>query len=789
MDSSQMSTSNARASDATPDGMTTNRRIINVTHMIPFDPRMKVSDTEGVQWELTTRRGHSALYSGIRSLDAEWNNYHVGFVGPVFDEEKQVESSHLTNDHKKSLEGCLAKFKVVPVWLEDAEHHGHYEGFCKTVLWPLFHYILWENATDGREEKINWEQYLKVNSRFTDKICEVYQPGDLVWIHDYHLLMVPQMLRKRIPNAAIGLFIHAPFPSSEIFRCLPRRKEVLNGMLGANQIGFQTYSYARHFTSNCTRILGYESTPGGVDCKGSIVSVGPFPIGIDTGRIEKQRKQPEVLQRMNAIREMFPGKKIIVGRDKLDLVKGVIQKLRAFDKFLSLYPAWQNKVVLIQVTSPALTESPKLERKVAELIAHINATYGSLEYTPVHHYHNNTGEVDYFALLSVADIGLITSVRDGMNTTSLEYIMCQQENYGPLILSEFTGMAGSLSASIMVNPWDYTGVAKAINDALLLPVEEKRVKHMQLLKHVTSHTAQFWARSFIKELLSSLSIRDQTNVTPYLDIPTLLKKYKAAKRRLLLFDYDGTLTPIVNTPSQAVPSPHMLELLQELTNDPKNTVWVVSGRDQESLQRWLGKVKKLGFSAEHGSFLKNPDSDKWINLTEDIDMSWMHDVDEIFTYFTERTQGSSIEYKRSSITWHYRQADPEYGAFQAKECQNHLESAILPKLPVEILAGKKNLEVRPTLINKGEIVRRLLTNMPDVDFVFCAGDDRTDEDMFRVIKKSELPEDIYFCTTIGAANKKTMAGWHVATSEEVIQMIRRIVMHENGVSNSEVGES
>ncbi|CAG8440488.1 10953_t:CDS:10 [Acaulospora colombiana] len=703
-----MSTSNARASDATPDGMTANRRIINVTHMIPYDPHMKVSETEGLQWSLTTRRGHSALYSGIRSLDSEWNNYHVGFIGPVFEGDKQLEPCQLTSEIKESLEEHLAKAKIAPVWLEDSEHHGHYEGFCKTVLWPLFHYILWENATDGREEKINWEQYLKVNSRFTDKICKIYQPGDLVWIHDYHLLMVPQMLRERIPNAAIGLFIHAPFPSSEIFRCLPRRKEVLNGMLGANQIGFQVQfnsgvfqQFAHSATttlsdrhdialkrSNCTRILGYESTPGGVDCKGSIVSVGPFPIGIDTERIERQRKQPEVLQRVAAIKEMFPGKRIIIGRDKLDLVKGVIQKLRAFDKFLSLYPEWQNKVVLIQVTSPALTESPKLERKVAELIAHINATYGSLEYIPVHHYHNNTGEADYFALLSMADIGLITSVRDGMNTTSLEYIMCQQENYGPLILSEFTGMAGSLSASIMVNPWDYTGVARAIDDALRLPTEEKRLKHKQLLKHVTSHTAQFWARSFIKELLTSISNRDQSNVTPYLDMPTLLKKY--------------------NTPSQAIPSPQMLELLQKLTNDPKNTVWVVSGRDQESLDSWLGQVKKLGFSAEHGSFLKNPDSDKWINLTEDIDMSWKNDVDEIFTYYTERTQGSSIEYKRSSITWHYRKADPEYGAFQAKECQNHLESAILTKLPVEILAGKKNLEVRPTLVNKVSSIRSKL---------------------------------------------------------------------------------
>ncbi|CAG8567180.1 5836_t:CDS:10 [Diversispora eburnea] len=766
--------SKPRPHDGTPNGVViNNRRIINVTHMIPYNPSMQ-NDPEqekDIQWTLRTRRGHSALYSGIHSLSSEWDNYHVGYIGPVYDvEEKPIELSRFTDEFKKSLDEFLAQRKVIPVWLEDSEHHGHYEGFCKTA------------ATDGRVEKNNWEQYVKVNSRFADRIAEIYRPGDLIWIHDYHLLLVPQMLREKLPNATIGLFIHAPFPSSEIFRCLPKRKEVLNGMLGANQIGFQVFKhlsvksiFSLFRVINCTRILGYESTPGGVDCQGSLVSIAPFPIGIDTGRIEKQKNTPEVVSKMTAIREMYPGKKIIVGRDKLDLVKGVIQKLRAFDKFLSLYPEWQNKVVLIQVTSPALTESPKLEHKVAELIAHINATYGSLEFSPAHHYHNNIDQDDYFALLSVADIGLITSVRDGMNTTSLEYIMCQQENYGPLILSEFTGMAGSLGAAIMVNPWDYTGVAKAINDALLLPIEEKRAKHMQLLKHVTKHTAQFWAQSFVKDLLATIDHQVMTSITPQLDKDLLLKKYKSSSKRLLLFDYDGTLTPIVRTPSQAIPPPNMLEALRELSDDPNNTIWIVSGRDQETLEEWLGSVKKLGFSAEHGSFLKYPESDKWINLTEDIDMTWKNDVDEIFTYFTERTQGSFIERKRSSITWHYRKADPEYGAFQAKECQNHLESAILPKLPVEILTGKKNLEVRPTFINKGEVVKRLLSNMPELDFIFCAGDDRTDEDMFKALRKSEFPDDSYFCVTIGAANKKTLAGWHVLSSEEVINTMRQMV--------------
>ncbi|GJJ73168.1 trehalose 6-phosphate synthase/phosphatase [Entomortierella parvispora] len=687
------------------------------------------------EYVLDQRRGHSALYSGIKSLADDLETVQIGWVGELADQDGYVvPCKNLTESQKTGLKQQLwKKEKVVPIFLDDCRAAGHYEGYCKSVLWPLFHYILWDEATDGRIEKKNWDDYVFVNQQFADAIVEQYQTGDIVWIHDYHLLLVPHMLRQKLPGAAISVFIHAPFPSSEIFRCLPKRVEILNGLLGANQIGFQTYSYARHFISCCTRVNGYESTPRGVDAMGSTVWVGTFPIGIDAERVERQRKAPGVLPKMDAIRKTYKGKRIIVGRDKLDLVKGVQQKLQAFEKFLNDYPDMQGEVVLIQVTSPPLVENPKLEAKIAELVAHINGTYGSLNFTPVHHYHQHIDRDEYYALLSVADIGLITSVRDGMNTTSLEYIMCQSENHGPLILSEFTGTAGSLGGAMMVNPWDYQGVARVIYDALHLSEEDKLARHSQLHKHVLGHTAQFWAKNFISELTLNVGTWDQSTPTPYLDFDFISQKYKKAKKRLLLFDYDGTLTPIRKTPGAAVPQEHMLKALSALCSDPKNVVWVISGRDQQVLEDWLGHIENLGFSAEHGCFMRQPGSKKWVNLTESLDMSWKNDVIEIFTYYSERTQGSFIEHKRSSLTWHYRMADPEFGAFQAKECQNHLENAVLSKLPVEILVGKKNLEVRPTIVNKGEIVKRLLGQHPETEFVMCAGDDKTDEDMFRAL--------------------------------------------------------
>ncbi|KAG2183739.1 hypothetical protein INT43_006750 [Umbelopsis isabellina] len=729
---------------------------------------------ESPEWRLTQRGGHSAMYSGLDALKKSWDTVYIGSPGPLENEDGDViPTEDLQDSDKEDIKKLLKDAgDIIPIFLGTDVSAGHYEGYCKKVLWPLFHYVTWAEVTNGSAENKYWKDYVQVNAAFTDAIISVYKPGDIVWIHDYHLLLVPEMLRTKLPQAASGLFIHAPFPSSEIFRCLPRRDEILRGMLGASLVGFQTYSYSRHFISCCTRVLGYESTPSGVDAQGQLVSVGTFPIGVDTEKIEQYRKDPGVAPKIAAIREMYGDKKIIVGRDKLDPVKGVIQKLNAFEKFLTDYPDWRDKVVLIQVTSPGVTESRKLETKVSEMVSQINGKFGSLEFTPVHHFHQHIDRDEYYALLTVADVGLITSIRDGMNTTSMEYIICQQENHGPLILSEFTGTAGSLSAAKMVNPWDYAEVAAAINSSLLMSEEKKAARQTKLYKHVVGHTSKYWANSLVLELIATSEKPDQSNITDVLDIERLKTKYASAKSRVMFFDYDGTLTPIRTQPNAAVPSKEMIEYLTALCADPKNVVWVVSGRDQAALDEWLGGIPNLGLSAEHGCFMKAPETNKWINLTEEIDMSWKNDVIEIFTYYTERTQGSFIEHKRCALTWHYRMADPEYGTFQAKECQNHLENAVVSKLPVEILVGKKNLEVRPTSVNKGEIVKRLLAQHLDADFVFCAGDDKTDEDMFRALRKCDsVQEENVFAVTVGPSDKKTLANYHVDASEDVINVI------------------
>ena len=778
-------------------------------------PYVSSFDAATSAWTITARKGARAMYSGIHHLQAEseWDTVLVAWTGEIMpswrDEEKASEVEHenykpsrdtevaVNKAEKANLEELLqerhgAKRKIAPVWMlndndnergsgETYERQTRWRKFADEALWPLLHYKLWHDVTDGRQEKIWWKDYLKFNQAFADRIVALHQPGDLIMIHDFHLMLLPQLIRQRLPEAMIGFFLHSPFPSSEIFRCLPKRKEVLGGLLGANMIAFQSHAYVKHFISACTRVLGFDTTENGVDAYGAYVAVETLPIGIDAIEVERQCAKPAVQETMTLIKEtMYHDNggelKIIIGRDRLDEVRGVLQKLQAFKRFLEEYPEWRKKVILIQITNPSVHNTTQLERDVAEIIGQINnASEGLVGASSVHHYHKHIGEDEYFALLKVADVGLITSVRDGMNVTGLEYVIAQKDTSGPVLLSEFTGTAGSLGDAMQVNPWDSLGVANAINEALTMPIEERKARQAALYKYVTTHNVQSWNHAFLRRLLENLAAHDHGKLTPVLDRSAIMQTYKNAKSRLMLFDYDGTLTPIVREPSAAIPTDKVLRTLKKLAADPCNQVWIISGRDQAFLEEWLGDIRELGLSAEHGSFIRYPNDDHWVNLTSEIDMNWQKDVIDVFQFFTERTQGSFIERKSVAITWHYRKADPDYGAFQAKECQAHLEQTVVQKYPVEILSGKANLEVRPKNINKGEIVRNLVEKYPSQgppEFIFCAGDDKTDEDMFRMLRKTTtVDHDNIYAVTIGASSKITTATWHLLEPKDMISTL------------------
>ncbi|KAF5103425.1 hypothetical protein DV451_001459 [Geotrichum candidum] len=831
-----------------------------IIHAISRLPYTVVDDLPSSQMALRPYHGNTALHSALAHItrSTDWENVIVGWTGPLNNlKAKNVESAatgevvpefRLRGEQLYSESTEYAQ-KIVPVWLANSvDRPDRWLNYAKQAIWPVLHYNTTQSAVlDGYIETEWWNDYVAFNEAYADKILETYRPGDLVVVHDYHLLLLPQILRARFAASIlvgsnnittnngvdnntngdkvdskysnekvhIGFYMHSPFPSSECFRCLGRRKELLEGVLGANVVVTQSYAFSRHFISSCARLLGLETEPKYVTAFGMHVTVDTIPIGINVVQLEQtvfdstSKLAAQIDSRVREYRTgPYKNKKIIFGRERLDSGRGVLQKLYAFDMFLKLYPNWQDKVVLVQVTLPPLFDTvdiidrnPELdliEKKVSE----INSRYGL---TLVEHFTNPLDTVSYYAFLKCADLGLITCERDGLNTTVLEYITCQRDNHSPLILSEFTGTASTLIDATQVNPANPTSIAHAINEHLTSTAEPevKRRVAEKLLATVRANSVQHWTVRFTSRLVKNLEQHDQTHITPLLSRSLFAARYSQAQGpRVFLFDYDGTLTPIVRDPAAALPSVRLKKTLRALAADPRNVVWIVSGRDAEFLDKHLGDIPNVRFSAEHGCFLKAPETCAvWQNLTEAVDMSWQPKVKEVFKYYEDRTQGSSTEIKKAALTWHYRRADPDFGAVQARECYAHLLAEIAPLHNVEIMEGKANIEVRPRAFNKGEIVRGIVERTRP-EFVTCVGDDVTDEDMFNalaaVFSKSkgtssingQLPAvggaichdaeetgvpDGLFTIKVGPADKPTNAAWHLSDPETVIDTFALLV--------------
>ncbi|KAF9195349.1 hypothetical protein BGZ50_004725 [Haplosporangium sp. Z 11] len=742
--------------------------------------------------------GNIGLHNAVNSIQGQLSKrIWVGTLGMATDT--------LTDRTRGDIRAELAlNHSSIPVFVHDHDFEGHYHQFCKQVLWPIFHYVLPDNLRSKGYEDGAWKHYVAVNRAFADTIVENYMEGDTIWVNDYHLMLVPNMIRERLPDASIGFFLHIPFPSSEIFRCLHVRKEVLEGLLGADLVGFQTYSFARHFLQTCSRLLSVESNPKGIQLENTAVNVGIFPIGIDTKTLNVKRQDPEVVKWVTMLKEKYTGMKLIVARDKLDYIKGVRQKMLAFERFLTLYPEYQGKIVLIQVAL-STSEQNEVQGQVSDVVTRINSKFSDLSYQPIVFLRQDITFSQYLGLLTVADVCLITSLRDGMNLTSHEYVVCQEERKNPLVLSEFAGTYGSLGACLRVNPWNYTEVATAIHDALEMKEDEKAIRWNELRKHVCTNTAQFWAQGFVSELVkvhSDMQRRYSIHI-PLLDMSVVIPQYQSAKRRLLLLDYDGTLIPYerptVVRSKRKTSSEEMVKVVTELAQDPKNVVYIMSGRTRDSLDSTFGSIPNIGLCAEGGCFLKLAGKSTWEDqVQQGTDMQWRKKVMEMFEYYKERTPGSEIEEKSVPIVWHYRQADnPSYGLWQARECQNHIEEAIGSIYPIHAIVGRKCLEVMPRDVSKASATRTIVESLMPVssspssesvtalpstggdapaaqahslDFVLCVGDDRSDEDMFQYVNGLKVgtgnPHQVVTCTV---GSKSSEAHWFVPGVSSVLQ--------------------
>lgn len=463
--------------------------VIVISNRLPVTIK-KNSKTGEYEYSMSSGGLVTALQGLKKSTTFQW----YGWPGLEVPDEDKVKV-------KREL---LEQFNAIPIFLSDEVADLHYNGFSNSILWPLFHYHPGEINFD----ETAWLAYNEANQAFADEIENNIHDNDVVWVHDYHLMLLPEMIRQRITakklkNVKIGWFLHTPFPSSEIYRILPVRQEILRGVLSCDLVGFHTYDYARHFLSAVQRILNVNTLPNGVEFNGRFVNVGAFPIGIDVDTFKEGLKQEAVIQRVKELKECFKGCKIIVGVDRLDYIKGVPQKLHAMEVFLSEHPEWIGKVVLVQVAVPSrgdVEEYQYLRSVVNELVGRINGQFGTAEFVPIHFMHKSIPFQELISLYSISDVCLVSSTRDGMNLVSYEYISCQQEKKGTLILSEFTGAAQSLNGALIVNPWNTDELAESINEALTIPQEKRAANWEKLYKYISKYTSAYWGENFVHEL-------------------------------------------------------------------------------------------------------------------------------------------------------------------------------------------------------------------------------------------------------------------------------------------------
>lgn len=890
------------------------------------------------RWKATKTTGGLDKLMCLTGVRNDLNFLWVGWVG-----------QHIPKHEHESVRRLLLQHNCLPVFLSSEVANRH-NGFSSEVLWSLFHYVSEPDALNAqpgvganlnsskRFNKQDWRAYESANESFANAIAEIYNEGDSVWIHDYHLMLLPSLLRQRIPLCHIGWFLHTPFPSSDVYTRLPVRSQLLTGVLQADLVGFQTFDYERHFLSTCQRLLGVDCSHKGIRStlgdRDHFTSIGVFPIGISIEPFARAASSVQTLNRVNDLHRKFGSKRIILGIDRLDNIKGIPHKLLAMEALLSRFPEWQHNVVLIQIgissrsgvvessSSPSPSESSgatenkstnassaaaaaassktppesaanatydsthqlemsthgykNLLTHVNQLVGRINGTYGSLDYAPIHFIHQReTPHEELCALYDLADVCLVTSTRDGMNLVSHEFVVCQQhfmrrkdermkaaraaargnssssmidatkqqptsqaakgssaatspqlsptkiltewegEEGGPgvLILSEFAGCSQSLSGALVINPWNTEDLALSVHQALSMSRAEREIRQQKLYRYVSSNTATTWSMQFLGELGDAVQKnRVHSAQLPKLDMKNIVQAYRKSKNRLIILDYDRTLTPQHSLLPLAAVGPNFKSLLDSLSADESNMVFILSARERKFLETWLNGVR-VGVAAEDGFFyrmnLRN-DREQWKTMSKfhydsataragvgngtsvdssylsqgdahsrrsmsissyssygggytgssqaggggadgppstdsfvEEDSSWKDLVLPVMVNFTDRTPGSYIEDKESSLTWYYDDADPHFGGWQAKDLQIILERQLIGTA-LEVYQGHKWVCVEHEGCTKTKVLEGILKhlslpqqiakkNNQEVDFVLCVCDDVTDDQMFQTL--------------------------------------------------------
>lgn len=653
--------------------------------------------------------------------------------------------------------------RFVPVAVDDAVYDEYYNGVCNDALWPLLH---------SESDKVHfapekWRAYETVNRAFADEIVRIAKPDDLVWVHDFHLFLLPALLKARRPGLRVGFFLHTPFPTAETFSEFPMRREILNGLLAADLVGFHDYAYLRHFSGAVSYLLGFDPELLSVRNGTHLTELGVFPVSIDTAALEQRARSSEVRSAERSLARKFSAARLVLGIDRLDYSKGLPQKLRAFARFLEQHPEMRGEVSLLQVAIPSRTDVPEyvqLRLEIEQLVGEINGKYGSLGYVPVHYLFSSVGQDELLALYRHADVLLVTSKRDGMNLVSLEYVAVQPEqDPGVVVLSEFAGAHANLSHALSINPFDVEGTARTLHRALTMRREQRLVAQREMRTFLRGYTATEWASSFMKALRGD----GERAVGPRVidDSQRWAREVKANGAPLLIFsDFDGTLAAITSDPARASLTREMRDAVRTLARMPRVHLVIISGRDRAFLERQFEGIP-LTLVAEHGALWRH--GGRWRVRTSGTP-SWYSEVRSLMRAAARRVPGSFVEEKRFSLTWHFRNAPREFGEFQARKLKYDLEVGLATS-PALVRLGRKIVEVRPIESNKGAFARWYLQQFPahGAGTVVAFGDDEGDELLFESLDELDA-----FSVKVG--REPTLARFRLQSQPQMEEVLRTL---------------
>jgi trehalose 6-phosphate synthase/phosphatase len=706
--------------------------------------------------KLTYSTSLGGVATGLSSyVTNKSGNLWIGWPG--------INSDDLTSKDKIAITKHLTKKGYVPVFLSKNQVDNFYNGYSNSVLWPYFHNLPF-GAADTATARKWWQTYKTVNQLFEETISENAAQDSQIWVHDFHLLLLPQLIRKTLKDASIGFFLHIPFPAYRQFNRLKQADKLLEGVLGSDLIGFHTFGYVENFLDSTSKILNTNMIDSHrLNYKGRTIQVGEFPMGIDYAKFAEASKLKNVKKLVSINKQKYKGLKVIASVDRLDPSKGLVERLKAYREFLETYPKKQGKVTFVMVAAPSRTdiaEYQQLSKRLDKLSAEINEQFSTDKWQALEYINQPQPFESVTALFQIADVAFITPIKDGMNLAAKEFIASNKT--GVLILSQTAGAAEELKEALLVDPKNTEDMVGALNRAINMRRTELKRRLRLMRRHLSTNTVQHWAKSFVDSL--SQPLPGTPAITRVLNdklSDQLVNKYKSSQKRLLFFDYDGTLIPFSRDYSKTIPSDDLIKLLKKLSKNKANEIVLISGRQKKQLDEWFGGLN-ISLVAEHGAWVKR--KSRWQELDKSK-ADWQKRVLPILQKYADLTPGASLEIKERSIVWHYRGASSYYSQKNLVAIRRLLDP-LLKKYDLNLMQGNKIVEVKEANINKGMAAQKWLDSDTDYDFILALGDDVTDEELFDV-----LP---FNAASIKVGRSLTKAHFRLANSKEILKFLQRL---------------